>query len=378
MRDKQFGKITIDNILKSLEQKHNEHIDIYGADLNQRLTGDHETCDIHTFKSGDSDRGASIRIPISTAKNGYGYIEDRRPGANSDPYLVAAKILSTICEIETPELNKSNRRGCICMSNELIEFTLSNIWILICTVLVFSMHLGFACLEAGLTRSKNTINILFKNFGVVSIGIISYAVIGFQLMYPQESFMGLFGISGLGISSGECGLTPIIIQIIIIGLTLFSSYVCSDSCNHSFWRNCRKNEVIFIFIFTIFLVGVFYPLIGMWHWGGGILSQLAVPFYDFAGSSIVHSVGGWAALVAVLMIGPRIGKYKGDKILAIKPHSFILAAIGVFLLWFGWFGFNGGSVLSADVSAIALVFVITALGGACRNIIFDVYFLAFK
>ena len=109
MRDKQIGKITIDNILNSLEHKHNEHIEIYGADLNQRLTGDHETCDIHTFKSGDSDRGASIRIPISTAKNGYGYIEDRRPGANSDPYLVAAKILSTICKIEIAELSKANR-----------------------------------------------------------------------------------------------------------------------------------------------------------------------------------------------------------------------------------------------------------------------------
>ncbi len=104
MRDKKVGKETIQNILNALEQKHLEHIKIYGADLNQRLTGDHETCDINTFKYGDSDRGASIRIPISTAKNGYGYIEDRRPGANSDPYLVAAKILSTICGIEVAAL----------------------------------------------------------------------------------------------------------------------------------------------------------------------------------------------------------------------------------------------------------------------------------
>ena len=109
MRDKQLGKNTIDNILSALEQKHDEHIQIYGADLNQRLTGDHETCDINTFRAGDSDRGASIRIPVTTAKNGYGYIEDRRPGANSDPYLVAAKILSTICNIEISELSTTKK-----------------------------------------------------------------------------------------------------------------------------------------------------------------------------------------------------------------------------------------------------------------------------
>ena len=251
------------------------------------------------------------------------------------------------------------------MINLPIEFTLGNIWILICTVLVFSMHLGFACLEAGLTRSKNTINILFKNFGVVSIGIISFAFIGFQLMYPAESFKGLIGLSSIGISPGIDGLTP------------------SYNPNYGYWTDfifqamfaataativsgaiAERMKLSSFLIFTTFLVGIVYPIAGMWHWGGGFLSELATPFYDFAGSTIVHSVGGWAALVAVVMLGPRIGKYKHGKILPIKPHSFILAAIGVFFLWFGWFGFNGGSVLSADVGTISLVFVITALGGA--------------
>jgi len=109
MRSKTIGKSTIDKAIKALEAKHNEHITIYGAALNERLTGDHETCDINTFRAGDSDRGASIRIPMSTTQKGYGYIEDRRPGANSDAYLVAAKILSTICDIEVAALNPNKK-----------------------------------------------------------------------------------------------------------------------------------------------------------------------------------------------------------------------------------------------------------------------------
>ena len=115
-------------------------------------------------------------------------------------------------------------------------------------------------------------------------------------------------------------------------------------------------------IFALVLVGVSYPITGMWKWGGGFLDSLAVPFYDFAGSTLVHSVGGWAALVAAVMIGPRLGRYDGSN--AIRPHSFALSTIGVLLLWFGWFGFNGGSVLSATPLVLSLVFVTTALGGA--------------
>jgi Amt family ammonium transporter len=117
-------------------------------------------------------------------------------------------------------------------------------------------------------------------------------------------------------------------------------------------------------VFTTLLVGVAYPIMGMWKWGGGFLDTLATPFYDFAGSTIVHSIGGWAALVAIYLVGARIGKYDAKPGHEIKPHSFSLATIGMFLLWLGWFGFNGGSVLSAEPGTLSLVFVITALGGA--------------
>ena len=188
-------------------------------------------------------------------------------------------------------------------------------------------------------------------------------------MYPSESFLGLFGLSGLGISPGETGLTP------------------DYNANYNYWTDfifqamfaataativsgaiAERMKLSSFLVFTTLLVGIFYPIAGMWHWGAGFLSTLKTPFYDFAGSTIVHSVGGWAALISVILIGPRVGKYKDGKILSIKPHSFILAAIGVFFLWFGWFGFNGGSVLSADVGLISLVFVNTALGGAAGTL----------
>ncbi len=256
------------------------------------------------------------------------------------------------------------------MSPSDLSFIVSNLWILIATVLVFMMHLGFAALEAGLTRSKNTVNILFKNFGVLSIGLVSYACIGFNLMYPGEIFSGaFFGWAGLGISATPEGLT--------------SAY----SPNYTYWTDfifqgmfaataativsgaiAERMKLSSFLVFSTILVGVIYPIVGMWKWGGGFLATLSTPFYDFAGSSIVHSVGGWAALVCACMLGPRLGKYINGKTHPIKPHSFSLASIGVFLLWFGWFGFNGGSVLSAEPGTLSLVFVTTALGGAAGTL----------
>ena len=117
-------------------------------------------------------------------------------------------------------------------------------------------------------------------------------------------------------------------------------------------------------IFTLLYVGICYPIVGMWQWGGGYLASMEIPFYDFAGSTIVHSVGGWAALIGVMMVGPRRGKYADGKIRPIPGHNLSLATVGVFLLWFGWFGFNGGSVLSADPGLVSLVFVTTSIAAA--------------
>ena len=257
------------------------------------------------------------------------------------------------------------------MNLEFTAFTISNLWILIATALVFIMHLGFASLEAGLTRSKNTVNILFKNVGVLSIGLISYAIIGFQLMYPGESFAGgVIGLSGLGISPGLEGLTPGYNPMYTYWTDfIFQAMFAATAATIVSGAVAERMKLSAFLFFSVFLVSIVYPIVGMWKWGGGFLATLSTPFYDFAGSTLVHSVGGWAALVSVLFLGPRLGKYVNGKLHPIKPHSFALSAMGVFLLWFGWFGFNGGSVLSADPATLSLVFVTTAMGGAAGTLV---------
>jgi Amt family ammonium transporter len=247
-----------------------------------------------------------------------------------------------------------------------LTFMVGNLWLLIATAMVFLMHLGFATLEAGLTQEKNTVNILFKNVCIIAIGILSYALVGFNLMYPGEEYAGgFFGFAGFGLSTDAAGITP------------------EYNANYSYWTDFIFQAVFaatavtivsgavaeririetFLLFATIYL-SFCYPIVGMWKWGGGFLDAMDTPFYDFAGSTLVHSVGGWAALVGCVMLGPRIGKYVDDEVHPIPPSSLPLATIGVFLLWFGWYGFNGGSVLSAEPGALSYVFVITSLGAA--------------
>ena len=261
-------------------------------------------------------------------------------------------------------------------------FTTNNLWILISAVLVFIMHLGFATLEAGFVQRKNTVNILFKNCLIISIGLLTYYCMGFNLMYPgSDSAGGFFGFAGFGLSlpEGAAGAieyadgsyayyTDFIFQ------AMFAA-TCATIVSGAVAERIKLGPFL---IFATILVALFYPITGMWKWGAGWLDELG--FYDFAGSTIVHSVGGWAALAAIILLGPRLGKYAADG--TIKPipgHNLPLAAIGVFLLWFGWFGFNGGSVLSADASAVSLVFVTTCLAAAAGAMgAFIVSYIMFK
>ncbi len=246
-------------------------------------------------------------------------------------------------------------------------YVANNTWMLVATFLVFIMHLGFASLESGLTRAKNTVNILFKNTAIIAIGLLTYAAVGFNLMYPGDfSLSGFLGFSGFGIGvspenmmvAGDDGVgiytywTDFIFQAMFAATaaTIVSGAVAERIKLHSF------------LIFSTIYVALIYPWVGSWKWGGGWLD--AMGFYDFAGSTLVHSVGGWAALAGVLLLGPRLGKYTKNGIKPIMGHSMPLAAIGVFLLWLGWFGFNGGSVLSADPAAVSFVFVTTSLAAA--------------
>ncbi len=244
------------------------------------------------------------------------------------------------------------------------QFFANNVWMMLCAGLVFIMHLGFATLESGMTRSKNTVNILFKNTFIISIGILTYALCGFNLMYPGE-FNGFLGFAGAGLSDlasadntagyasgGYTYYTDFLFQAMFAATcaTIVSGAVAERIKLSSF--------MIFAAVFVAFV----YPIAGSWKWGGGFLD--AMGFYDFAGSTLVHSVGGWAALVGAIALGPRLGKYTKGRMNPIPGSNMSLAAVGVFLLWLGWFGFNGGSVLSADPVLTSYTLVTTCIAAA--------------
>jgi Amt family ammonium transporter len=252
--------------------------------------------------------------------------------------------------------------------------TINNVWMMICTALVFFMHLGFAFLEIGLTRQKNTINILFKNIFIITVGLLLYALVGFNLMYPNwgansAGYLGdfIFGISeplkngtlDLAYNEGYTYWTDFLFQgmFAATAATIVSGAVA------------ERMKILPFMIFTVLYVGFVYPIAGSWKWGGGFLDQLATPFYDFAGSTLVHSVGGWAALVAVSLLGARIGKFENGKTQAIPGHNIPIATAGVLILWLGWFGFNGGSVLSADPELTSITLVTTCLAAAAGGVV---------
>ncbi|WP_165733021.1 ammonium transporter [Polaribacter sp. 20A6] len=253
--------------------------------------------------------------------------------------------------------------------------TINNVWMMICTALVFFMHLGFAFLEIGLTRQKNTLNILFKNIFIITTGLLLYALVGFNLMYPgfAEGSSGIFGFAGFGLSSpltaeGALDLTY------NEGYTywtdfLFQGMFAATAATIVSGAVAERMKILPFMIFAVIYVGIVYPIAGSWKWGGGFLDQLSTPFYDFAGSTLVHSVGGWAAVVAVCLLGARIGKFKKGEIQAIPGHNIPLATAGVLILWLGWFGFNGGSVLSADPGLTSLTLVTTCLSAAAGGVV---------
>ncbi len=244
-------------------------------------------------------------------------------------------------------------------------FAVNNTWMLVASFLVFIMHLGFACLESGLTQAKNTVNILFKNTAIVSIGLLTYAIVGFNLMYPGDFSIGqFFGFAGFGLDPGSDGNTIAYADGAYTYWTdfIFQAMFAATAATIVSGAVAERIKLGPFLIFTTIYVAFIYPIAGSWKWGAGWLDQMG--FYDFAGSTLVHSVGGWAALAGIIVLGPRLGKYVDGKIRPVAGHSMPLATIGVFLLWLGWYGFNGGSVLSADPELVSLVFVTTSLASA--------------
>jgi Amt family ammonium transporter len=250
-------------------------------------------------------------------------------------------------------------------------FTANNVWMMVCTALVFFMHLGFSFLEIGLTRQKNTINILFKNVFIICVGLLLYCLGGFNLMYPgfEEGSAGIFKFAGFGITAPEGGMTA---DYAGGGYTwwtdfLFQGMFAATAATIVSGAVAERIKLTSFMVFTVLYVGLIYPIVGAWKWGGGFLDGMG--FYDFAGSTLVHSVGGWAALVAIWLLGARIGKFdENGKPKVIAGHNIPLATAGVLILWLGWFGFNGGSVLSADPALTSLTLVTTCLAAAAGGV----------
>ena len=256
------------------------------------------------------------------------------------------------------------------------KVAMDTVWTLLTAFLVFFMNLGFALVESGLCRAKNTVNILAKNYIVFAVSSVAFLLIGFGLMFGDgNGFIGMSGIWFVGgaDNSPQTGNayqgvysalnwtgTPIwakfFFQLVFAGTaaTIVSGAVAERIKFGAF------------FLFSFIMVGVIYPSVGHWIWGGGWLAKMG--FLDFAGSSVVHSVGGWAALTGALLLGPRIGKYRSGKTLAIPGHSMTSATLGVFVLWFGWFGFNPGSTMGADWASIAHIAVTTNTAAATASI----------
>ena len=248
--------------------------------------------------------------------------------------------------------------------------TTNNVWMMVCTFLVFFMHLGFSFLEIGLTQQKNTVNILFKNFFVITAGILIYYLVGFNLMYPGDFVMGkTVGFAGFFIDPGE-GYDQL--TYADGGYTywtdfLFQAMFAATAATIISGAVAERIKIFsFILIATLY-VAIVYPIVGSWHWGTGWAYDLG--FYDFAGSTLVHSVGGWGALIIIYFLGARKGKFDKDgNPVAIPGSNLPLSAAGVLILWLGWFGFNGGSVLSADPALTSLTLVTTCLAAAAGGI----------
>lgn len=244
--------------------------------------------------------------------------------------------------------------------DEIGPYLMTTLLFLVGGFLVFWMAAGFAMLEAGLVRSKNVAMQLTKNMALFSLAAIMYWLVGFNLMYPGD-FNGYFAfnfvptvLEPVGLAAADASLdyasvaSDFFFQLMFVAAT---ASIVSGAL-------AERIKLWPFLIFVIVLTGILYPISGSWQWGGGFLS--AMGFYDFAGSTVVHSVGGWAALAGAIILGPRIGKYKDGRVTPIPGSNLALATLGTFILWLGWFGFNGGSQLAmgsvGDVADVSRIF----------------------
>lgn len=247
------------------------------------------------------------------------------------------------------------------------KVVLDTLWVLMTAMLVFFMNLGFALVESGFARSKNTVNILSKNFIVFAVSSLAFWVIGWGMMFGNGSgFIGIEGLFGLGgvdnsPATGDAynGVYSAIswATVPLLAKFFFQLVFAGTAATIVSGAVAERIKYISFIVFSFVLVAIMYPITGHWIWGGGWLASLG--FWDFAGSTVVHSVGGWAALAGVIVLGPRLGKYKDGKVHPIPGHNMTAAVTGALVLWLGWFGFNPGSTMAADPEAISRIAITT-------------------
>ena len=245
-----------------------------------------------------------------------------------------------------------------------IVVAIDTIWVLVAAFMVFLMQVGFTMVETGFTRAKNAGNIIMKNFMDYCGGVVSYWLVGFTLMFgvSVSGFIGS-GAVALGGDFSHLGL-----EIPLFAFLLFQTVFAATAATIVSGAVAERIKFSAYLVYSIVITAFIYPVVGHWSWGGGWLYEMG--FVDFAGSTVVHSVGGWAALVGAYYVGPRIGKYNEDgSTNAIPGHSLTLGALGVFILWFGWFGFNAGSTISGLDPNIAVIAVNTNLAAASAGIV---------
>ncbi|SCN22618.1 Ammonia transporter [Clostridium sp. N3C] len=253
-----------------------------------------------------------------------------------------------------------------------IEMAIDTLWVLLAAVLVFFMNLGFACVEAGFARSKNTVNILSKNFIVFAVSSLGFLLLGWGLMFGGDN--PIIGTKGLFILGGDIDESVYTLgaNVPFWAKFFFQLVFCGTAATIVSGAVAERIKYVSFIVFSFILTLAIYPVVGHWIWGGGFLSTIG--FQDFAGSTVVHSLGGWAALAGVIILGPRFGKYgKDGKINPIPGHSMPLATIGLFVLWLGWFGFNPGSTMTmsnpGDVAHILMTTNTAAFAGVLTSTI---------
>jgi Amt family ammonium transporter len=256
-----------------------------------------------------------------------------------------------------------------------LKVALDTLWVAIAAFLVFFMNAGFGMLETGFCRQKNAVNVLAKNLIVFALATVAFWVIGFGLMFGDgNDFIGLNGF----LLTGEDGspntgdaYKGVFDALSWAGVPLAAKFLfqlvfAGTAATIVSGAVAERIKFVDFLIFSILLVGIAYPITGHWIWGGGWLADRG--FWDFAGSTVVHSAGGWAALMGAAFLGPRIGKYQDGKVVALPGHNMSIATLGCLILWLGWFGFNPGSVMAADPNAITHIALTTNMAGAVGGI----------